>query len=73
MAASSLNALAGNKRTSRHPSQLRDRVRRGWENTLNVSFVLEVSQSNGATFRLGLGCKLHLVLITTVAAMARLF
>lgn len=39
-----------------------------------VSFELEVSQPNGATFRLGLRCALHLVLISTGAVViARLF
>lgn len=38
-----------------------------------VSFHLEVSQPNGVTLRLGLRCALHLVLISTAVAIARLF
>lgn len=38
-----------------------------------VSFTLEVSQPSGATYRLGLGCFMHLKLAWVIAAVARLF
>lgn len=34
---------------------------------------LEASQPNGTTYRLGLGCILHLKLASMVAVLARLF
>jgi hypothetical protein len=40
---------------------------------MSMSFTLEVSQPCGATYRLGLGCKLHLKLAWVIAAISRLF
>jgi hypothetical protein len=38
-----------------------------------VFLTLEASQPCGATYRLGLGCHVHLTLASMIAALARLF
>ena len=40
---------------------------------MTVFFAIEASQPSGATYRLAVGCKLHSILVSMVAALARLF
>jgi hypothetical protein len=43
------------------------------ENTMSVFLLLEASQPNGSTYRLGIGCSLHPRLASMIALLARLF
>ena len=43
------------------------------ENTMSVFLLLDASQPDGGTYRLGVGCNLHPRLASMIVLLARLF